>query len=206
MMTMTRTARRPFRAAITENGLVPTKQCSVYASHGYYFGGSSSPSFVLVLAVTDDYVTYCDAYRLEVRREQRWIFEDLATRAGETMRKAAAQAAKDAATADTSKAWGRLAVQNVKLTADRAAAHGAPVNLESYDRVRVTLVAEEGADVHDFAGSLGVIVSYDSDARTAVVECNRCDLGDFAKRGFASEARWPVAVTADETIKECPRG
>jgi hypothetical protein len=146
MQTMTRT-RRPFRAALTESGLVPTKRCEVLAHHGYYFGGSSSPSFVLVLAVTDDYVTYCDARRLESRREQRWVFEDLVSRAGETMRKAAEQAAKDAATADTSKAWGRLAVQGAKLAEERVAMHGALVNLESYDRVRVELVAGEGVFV-----------------------------------------------------------
>ena len=100
MQTMTRTDRRPFRAAITENGLVPTKRCEVLANHGYYFGGSSSPSFVLVLAVTAETVVYCDTYKLEPRSEQRWIFEDLATRAGETMRQHARQAAKDAETAE----------------------------------------------------------------------------------------------------------
>ena len=83
MIALTRT-RRPYRAAITENGLVPTKRCEVLANHGYYFGGSSSPSFVLVLAVTAETVVYCDTYKLEPRSEQRWIFEDLATRAGET--------------------------------------------------------------------------------------------------------------------------
>jgi hypothetical protein len=205
MQTMTRT-RRPFRAAITENGLVPTKRCEVLAHHGYYFGGSSSPSFVLVLAVTDDYVTYCDARRLESRREQRWVFEDLASRAGETMRKAAEQAEKDAATADTSKAWGRLAVQGAKLAEERVAMHGALVNLESYDRVRVELVAGEGVDVYSCAGSLGVIVSCDSDARTAVVECSQIDFNDYARRVFASGERFDLVLTVVATVKECPRG
>lgn len=205
MQTMTRT-RRPYRAAITENGLVPTKRCEVLAHHGYYFGGSSSPSFVLVLAVTDDYVTYCDARRLESRREQRWIFEDLAAKAGETMRKAAEQAAKDAATADTSKAWGRLAVQGAKLAEERVAMHGALVNLESYDRVRVELVAGEGVDVYSYAGSLGVFVDYNETARTATVECSQIDFNDYARRVFASGERFDLVLTVVATVKACPRG
>ena len=205
MQTMTRT-RRPFRAAITENGLVPTKRCEVLAHHGYYFGGSSSPSFVLVLAVTDDYVTYCDAYRLESRREQRWIFEDLATRAGETMRKNAEQAAAMAKMADISPRADRLNAQIAKLAEERVAAHGALVNLESYDRVRVELVAGEGVDVYSYAGSLGVIVSYDSDARTAVVECSQIDFNDYTRRAFASGERFDLVLTVVATIKECPRG
>ena len=194
MQTMTRT-RRPFRAAITENGLVPTKRCEVLAHHGYYFGGSSSPSFVLVLAVTDDYVTYCDAYRLEVRREQRWIFEDLATRAGETMRQHARQAAKDAASADTSKAWGRLAVQNVKLTADRAAAHGAQVDLADYARVRVAVTGE--GDVYGKASAYGVLAEYTFEAPDrAVVECDKASVALMADAG--------LTVVSVETMRTCP--
>ena len=194
MQTMTRT-RRPFRASITENGLVPTKRCEVLARHGYYFGGSSSPSFVLVLAVTDDYVTYCDAYRLESRREQRWIFEDLATRAGETMRQQARQAAKDAETADTSKAWGRLAVQNVKVTSDRAAAHGAPVNLADYARVRVEVTGE--GDIYSPANAFGVLAEYSFDAPgRAVVECDAASVPLMAAAG--------LTVVSVETMKVCP--
>lgn len=202
MQTMTRT-RRPYRAALTENGLVPTKRCEVLASHGYYFGGSSSPSFVLVLAVTDDVVVYCDTYKLEARREQRWIFEDLATRAWETMRKEAARTAEAAKMADISPRADRLNAQIAKVCAERVALHGAPVNLENYDRVRVTMVASEG-DVYSFAGALGVIVDYSSEARTAVVECNRVAVNEFTARGFASEERWPLTMTI-ETLKECPR-
>ena len=206
MQTMTRTDRRPFRAAITENGLVPTKRCEVLANHGYYFGGSSSPSFVLVLAVTAETVVYCDTYKLEPRSEQRWIFEDLATRAGETMRQHARQAAKDAETADTSKAWGRLAVQNVKVTADRAASHGAPVNLDNYDRVRVELVAGEGVDVYSYAGALGLIVEYTFETPDrAVVECSRDAVNDFTERAFASGERFDLKLSVVATVKECPR-
>ena len=206
MQTMTRTARRPFRAAITENGLVPTKRCEVLANHGYYFGGSSSPSFVLVLAVTAETVVYCDTYKLEPRSEQRWIFEDLATRAGETMRKAAEQAAKDAASADTSKAWGRLAVQGAKLAEERVAMHGSCVSLESYDRVRVELVAGEGVDVYSYAGALGLIVEYTFETPDrAVVECNRDAVNDFTERAFASGERIDLKLSVVATVKECPR-
>lgn len=205
MQTTTRAARRPFRAAIAPAGLVPTKRAEIHASHGYYFGGSSSPSFVLVLAVTDDVVIYCDARGLDARREQRWIFEDLVSRAGETMRKDAARTAENATRPDFSPAAERLNVQIAKVCADRVAAHGAPVNLDNYDRVRVELVAGEGVDVYSYAGALGVIVGYDSDARTAAVECNRDAVNDFTERAFASGERIDLKLSVVATLKECPR-
>ena len=192
------------RAALTASGLVQTRNAPVHAGHGYYFGGSSSPSFVLVLAVTDDSVTYCDACRLEARREQRWIFEDLVSRAGETMRKDAARTAANATQADISPAAERLNVQIAKVCADRVALHGAAVNLDNYDRVRVELVAGEGVDVYSYAGALGLIVDYSSEARTAAVECNRDAVNDFTKRAFASGERLDLTLTVVATIKACP--
>ena len=116
------------RAALTASGLVQARNAPVHAGHGYYMGGASSPSFVLVLAVTEDSVTYCDAGRLEARREQRWVFADLVSRAGETVRNAAQQAAMGAKGADPSKAMGRLAILRAKVCADR---YGVLVNFDS---------------------------------------------------------------------------
>lgn len=203
MNTTTRTARRPFRAAITAAGLVPTKRAEIHAHHGYYFGGSSTPRYTIVLAVTDDTVVHVDTYKLDVSRTERWIFEDLVSRAGETMRKDAERTAAAAKGADTSKAMGRVDVQIAKVCADRVAAHGAPVNLESYNRVRVELVADEGVDVYSYAGGLGVIVDYSEPARTAAVECSQGDYDAFVRRGMAE--KWPLALDVVQTLKECPR-
>ena len=196
------TTLRPVRATLTASGLVQPRSVPVHAGHGYYFGGSSSPSFVIVLAVASESVTYCDARSLEKRREQRWIFEDLVSRAAETVRKDATRAAEQSKGADTSKAMGRLAVQVAAMCAWRLTANGAPVSTESFDRVRVTMTAREG-DVYPFADRLGVIVKVAEETRTAIVETNNRDLGEFVKVGLAE--KWPVEVVSVETIKCCPR-
>ncbi len=196
------TTLRPVRAALTASGLVQTRSAPVHAGHGYYFGGSSSPSFVIVLAIASESVTYCDARSLEKRREQRWIFEDLVARAGETTRKDAIRTTEQAKDADISKAMGRLAVQVAAMCAWRLTVHGAPVSPESFDRVRVTMSASEG-DVYPFADRLGVIVKVVEETRTAIVETNNRDLGEFVKAGLAE--KWPVEVVSVETVKSCPR-
>ena len=200
-MQLTNRTRPIRRAALTVSGLTQPKTCEVSASCGYYIGGSSSPSFVIVLAVTPESVTYCDAHSLDARREQRWIFEDLAARAGETMRAHATQAAANAKGADTSKAMGRLAIQVAAMCAWRADAHGAPVSLESFDRIRVTMTADE--DVYPFAERLGAVASVTEDSRTATVDTNNRDFGEFVKDGLAE--KWPVKVVLVETVKSCPR-
>ena len=205
MNTTTRTARRPFRAAITAAGFVPTKECFVYANHGYYFGGSSSPRYTIVLAVTADTVIHVDTYKLDVSRTARWIFEDLVSTAGETMRKDAARTAENAKGADTSKAMGRVDVQIAKACADRVAAHGAPVDPANYNRVRVELVAGEGVDVYSYANGLGTIVDYNSGARTAAVECSQGDVNDYANRFLRSGERFDLRLSVVATLKECPR-
>lgn len=193
MLSTPRNARRPFRAAITSAGLVPTKRCAVPAGHGYFFGGSSSPSFVIVLAVTDDSVTYCDAYKLESRREQRWIFEDLAARAGETVRAQAARAAEQAKGADLATAMGRVLAQNAKFAAEQAADHGAKVTFADYDRVRVQVTRDGDAY---YADQYGMLVDFDSKQNLATVETGRAALATMTAAGFR--------VLNTETIRACP--
>lgn len=193
MNTSTRTARRPFRAAITSAGLTPTKRCDVRPLHGYYFGGSSSPSFVIVLAVTDDTVTYCDTYKLEPRREQRWIFEDLAATAGETIRRDAERLASATKSADANTAMGRLMIANAKHAAEQCADHGAPVTPADHDRVRVSVTRDEDAYSAD---RYGVLVNYSEDTNTATIETARSVLRVMGEAGFR--------ILSTETIKACP--
>lgn len=185
------TRTRPARFALSTDGLVETRTCPVHAGHGYYMGGSSSPSFVLVLAVSDDYVTYCDTYRLEARREQRWIFEDLVSRAGETVRKAARQASL--VVADPNTAIGRVAAQNARWCAEAVEDHGAPVVFADHDRVRFTVTADGDAYSAD---RYGVLVSFDSDKNVAVVEAARSVGETLIAAGFR--------VLSATVIKVCP--
>ena len=189
----TTTRNRPFRAAITPAGLVPTKRCDVRPLHGYYFGGSSSPSFVIVLAVTDTTVTYCDAYKLEARREQRWIFEDLAAKAGETIRAGAAKHAAAAKGADENTVMGRLVLANAKLAAEQAADHGAPVTPDEHDRVRLSVTRDADAYLAD---QYGVLVDFDDATSTATIETARSVIATMTAAGFR--------VLGVKTIKTCP--
>jgi hypothetical protein len=148
---------------------------------------------VLVLAVTPESVTYCDAHNLDVRREQRYIFEDLAVRAGETMREHARRAKASADGADTSKAMGRLAIQIARVTSERAADHGAPVVFADHDRVRFTVTADGDAYSAD---RFGVLVNFDSEKNVAVVEASRSVGETFIAAGFR--------VLSAEIIKPCP--
>jgi hypothetical protein len=193
MNAATRTTRRPFRAAITSAGLVPTKRCAVLAGHGYFFGGSSSPSFVIVLAVTDDSVTYCDAHKLESRREQRWIFEDLAARAGETVRAQAARAAEQAKGADLATAMGRVLARNATFAAEQAADHGATVTFADYDRVRAQVTRDGDAY---YADQYGLLVDFNAEQNLATVETGRAALATMTAAGFR--------VLNTETIRACP--
>lgn len=189
----TATRNRPFRAAITPAGLVPTKRCTVEPLHGYYFGGSSSPSFVIVLAVTDDTVTYCDAYKLEARREQRWIFEDLAAKAGETIRAGVAKHAAAAESADKNTAMGRLVLANAKRAAEQAADHGARVTPAEHDRVRLSVTRDADAYLAD---QYGVLVDFDDATSTATIETARSVIATMTAAGFR--------LLSVETIKACP--
>lgn len=183
------------RAALTASGLVQTRNAPVHAGHGYYMGGSSSPSFVLVLAVTEDSVAYCDAGRLEARREQRWVFADLVSRAGETVRNAAQQAAMGAKGADPSKAMGRLAILRAKVCADRVEDHGAPVVFADHDRVRFVVTSDGDAYSAD---RYGVLVNFDSDKNVATIESARSVGETLIAAGFR--------VLSATVIKACPTG
>jgi hypothetical protein len=189
----TATRNRPFRAAITPAGLVPTKRCTVEPLHGYYFGGSSSPSFVIVLAVTDTTVTYCDAYKLEARREQRWIFEDLTAKAGETIRAGAAKHAAAAKSADENAAMGRLVLANAKRAAEQAADHGARVTPAEHDRVRLSVTRDADAYLAD---QYGVLVDFDDATSAATIETARSVIATMTAAGFR--------LLSVETIKACP--
>lgn len=195
-MQLTNRARPIHRVSLTESGLAlePLKGCFIYAGHGYYFGASSSPSFVIVLSVTPESVTYCDAHGLETRREQRCIFEDLAVRAGETMREHARRAKASAEGADTSKAMGRLAVQIARVTSERAADHGAPVVFADHDRVRFTVTADGDAYSAD---RFGVLSNFDSEKNVATIEAPRSVRAILEAEGFR--------VLNVETVKSCPR-
>lgn len=175
--------------AITASGLTPTRTTPVNAGHGYHYGASSSPSFVLVLAVSDSTVTFCDAYSLTRQSAPRWVFEDLAARGGLTMRRAAGVAhlaAKDA----PATAAGSLAVQCAKVAAERAKAHGAPVTLADYDRVELRVRGE--GDVYGIATARGVVRDWQGSEVT--VECSAAD-------ARAMLAAHPLEVVSRRTLR-----
>ena len=198
MSTATRIRRpvRPSRFALTVEGLTAPKRAEIHCMSGYYFGASSSPSFVIVIGLTDDLVSYVDARTLEVQRAQRWIFEDLVGRAAETIRKDAERTAAAAVGADTTKAMGRLAVQIAEMCEWRMRTNGSHVEPEGYDRVRATLRGE--GDVYGRADQFGVLVDWNPETGTAIVE--------GARREFTFDALVKAQLNLDnvETIKECP--
>ena len=192
MSTATRT-RRPVRSVLTANGLSAPMSCDVKAGHGYYMGASSSPSFVLVLAATDDVVAHVDSYSLSVSRTQRWIFEDLVMRGLKSITDAYNRAGAEAVRADTKTAMGRLAVQLAKVAEARWEQHSAAVNLADYDRVRFAVTRDGDAYCAD---QFGVLVDFDSDKNIATIETARSMAAEFERAGFR--------VLSTETIKACP--
>lgn len=178
-------AAKSSRFVIGSAGLAAPKRAEVKAGHGYYLGASSSPNYVLVLSVTDDRITYANAYSLEARTEQRWIAEDLIARGGATMAKLASEA--DGVFAEYARA--------------RAASHGAPVTLADYDRLEVTLEARDTvatADHYGAAQGYGCLVGGDG-VTGFVVAGSRAALA-----GVAADARF--AVASMRTVKTCPVG
>ena len=198
MMTATRSARSMTRARFTDSGLVPVRKADVKAGHGYYLGASSSPSFVLVLAATDDAVRYCDSYSLAVQTQPRWIFEDLTVSAHETVKRDAASYAKAAETANESTAGGRLTKQCARAAAERLAAHGAPVCLSNYDRYEVRVMGAPGVDVYRIGGNYGAVGNWDDSTNVVDVECSDEDM-------CAMLARDGVTKVSARLVKACPK-
>lgn len=196
MMTTTR-RRSMTRARLTDSGLVPVRKADVKAGHGYYLGASRSPSFVLVLAATDDMVRYCDSYSLAVQTQPRWVFEDLTVSARETLERAASDTVKAAESANESTAMGRLAKQCARVAAERVAAHGAPVCLADYDRFVARVKGAPGVDVYGIGQSYGVVGEWDDAANEVDVECTRDDLCRMLGRG--------LTLVSDRMIKACPK-
>lgn len=193
---MTTTRRASSRFAVAGFGLRETRSCEIKAGHGYYIGASSSPSFVLVLAVEGSMVRYANAYSLEAHRDSRAVFEDMACSALDTLKKHAAQSAANAVNANESKAAGRLAKQIEKACAGRVAAHGAPVTFADHDKVEARVSAPKGADVYGIAKNWGVVGDWDDDANKVSVECNRGDLGHLAAAG--------LTIESVRLVKACP--
>lgn len=196
MMTATRSARSMTRARFTDSGLVPVRKADVKAGHGYYLGASSSPSFVLVLAVTDDAVRYCDSYSLTVQTQPRWIFEDLTVSAIGTIQRAAAASVKAAATADVATAAGRLAKRIADVYAGQVAAHGAAVVFSDYNRVECRVKGSATVDAYRVGKDYGVVGDWDSDANEVTVECSEEDVCRMLGAG--------VTLGRLRVIKACP--
>jgi hypothetical protein len=196
MMTATRSARSMTRARFTDSGLVPVRKADVKAGHGYYLGASSSPSFVLVLAATDDAVRYCDSYSLAVQTQPRWIFEDLTVSAHETVKRDAASYAKAAETANESTAGGRLTKQCARVAAERLAAHGAAVVFSDYNRVECRVKGSATVDASRVGKDYGVVGDWDSEANEVTVECSEEDVCRMLGAG--------VTLGPLRVIKACP--
>jgi hypothetical protein len=169
---------------------------SVKVGHGYYFGASSRPSFALVLSVTDTTVRYCVPYVLQVRQEQRAIFELLATSGRKTVSGDAEQWAKAAQTADDSTSEGRLTKHMAAAHAARLAAHGAPVAFADYDRVSCRVSAPAGRDVYGLASQWGVVGEWEREANCITVECDRSTIPSLVECG--------LTVASAEVVRACP--
>jgi hypothetical protein len=169
------------------------KRCDVYAGHGYYLGASSSPSFVLVLAADDTMVTHVDAHRLSVSRTPRWIFEDLAETARETITRDYNRAGAAAVGADRTTAAGRLVILCAKRAEECWESNGAPVVFAEYDRVRFVVTCDGDAYSAD---RFGVLVDFDGDKNVATIETARSLASAFEAAGFR--------ILSTETIKACP--
>lgn len=199
MMTTTRRPVRrsaPARACITPGGLTSPKRADVKAGHGYYMGASSSPDFVLVLAMAGDMVAYCGSRDHKRSVMARWIFEDLVSRAGETMRKDAEQTAAAAQGADTSKAMGRLSKQVAEMCAFRVARHGAPVTFADFDRIELVVSAPSDVDVYGVAKKWGIVGDWDSAANRIGVECDRVDVANITEAG--------LTIESERLVRACP--
>ena len=193
MMTTSR-RRSTSRFALTASGLREPVTCDVKPGHGYYIGASSSPSYVLVLSVTDDTVRYADAYSLAVSQSPRWIFADLACTALATLKKRAeATAAYAASCPERERAFAALCAEG---SAGRVSAHGAPVTFADYDSVECRVSAPKGADVYGLAKDVGVVGNWDDDANEVDVECDRGDLPALAAKG--------LTILSTRTLKTCP--
>lgn len=193
------TARRSaIRAALTSSGMRPARRTEIRPACGYYMGASSSPTFVLVLAVTDETVRFCDSYSLAVQTQARWIFEDLVCRAHETLVRDAENNRIAAVGADLTTAIGRLAKRCAEMCAERLASHGAPVCLSNYDRYEVRVMGAPGVDVYGIGKSYGVVGNCDDAANVVNVECSDEDM-------CAMLAREGVTKVAARLVKACPK-
>lgn len=184
---------RPTRFALTASGLSAPKRADVKAGHGYYFGASSSPSFALVLSVSDDVVVHADSYSLSVTRTPRWIFEDLAETARETITRDYNRAGAAAVGADRTTAAGRLVILCAKRAEECWESNGAPVVFAEYDRVRFVVTCDGDAYSAD---RFGVLVDFDGDKNVATIETARSLASAFEAAGFR--------ILSTETIKACP--
>ena len=193
------TARRSaIRAALTSSGMRPARRTEIKPACGYYMGASSSPTFVLVLSVSDDMVRFCDSYSLAVQTQARWIFEDLVCTARETLVRAAEQSRIAAESADVSTAMGRRTKQIAEVCAGNLALHGAPVCLSNYDRYEVRVMGAPGVDVYGIGKSYGVVGNCDDAANVVNVECSDEDM-------CAMLAREGVTKVAARLVKACPK-
>jgi hypothetical protein len=188
---------RPTRFALTTAGLSAPKRADVKAGHGYYFGASSSPSFALVLSVSDDVVVHADSYSLSVTRTPRWIFEDLVARAAQTVIDDFNRAAE--ACNAINKRGGpkttmeQFAFQLARRLDARHESNGAPVSFADHDRVRFSVTCDGDAYGAD---QFGVLASFDSEKNVAIVETARSEESAFVDAGFR--------ILSTETVKACP--
>ncbi len=178
-------------------GMVRTAKADVKAGHGYWMGASSSPSFVLVLSADESQVVFCNSYTLDRQVIARWVFNDLVTTAGETVRRAAAAAKAAAASATDATAAGRLAIMMADHHAERAQDHGAKVDFSNYTRVEARIAAPAGVDVYGIAKAWGTLTDWDQEANEATIACSDYDLCRMIG------AR-PVKVLQCRTVKACP--
>jgi hypothetical protein len=197
MMTSTRRAASPAHLALTASGFREPRTCDVKVGRGYYIGASSSPSFVVVLSVADSMVRYVNSYSLVESSVAMWIFADLACSALATLRKDVERARAEASRADTSTALGRLAVQIETVCEERAAAHGAPVDVARFDRFEVRVSAPKGVDVYGIGKNWGVVGDWDHDANEVSVECDRDGVEGMVAAG--------LKIVSERVVKLCPR-
>ncbi len=153
--------------------------------HGYYFGASTSPTYVLALTVTDDVVVYIETSTLRRGTAPRWVAEDLAARAGVTVRQLA-----DDATARKDRFAGARAAH--------AAAHGLAAQPADFDRLRVRAAPVNGtASTHWSAAERHGNVGFEEDEGVFTIELRRRALA-------ALQADAAFEVRAIETIALCP--
>jgi hypothetical protein len=194
---MLSTTRRsaPARFALTGSGLREPRTCDVKASHGYYIGASSSPSYVIVVGVDGDMVRYVDSYSLTESCAARWIFEDLACTALATLKKDEART-HAACTNNLEGASRRLAQMVADMCNHRVNAHGKAVNLADFDKMGLRVSAPKGVDVYGIAKNYGVVGGWDYDANEVDVECDRREIASLLDAG--------LTILTERLVKTCP--